>query len=120
VIALTRIEPHALTDEAALAKEETMTKIRDVADIRMQSQLNEEDRRAIRRSKLMALIGVAAVAAAALFPAAEESGPRTAGVVSNVAPASPAASTERPAFAAGSFAPQFTSPASEKVETSSY
>ena len=44
-----------------------MNRIRDVADIRMQSQLNEEDRRAIRHSKLMALIGVAAVAAAALF-----------------------------------------------------
>ena len=48
-----------------------MPTIRDVADIRMQSQLNEEDRRAIRRSKLMALIGVAAVAVAALLPPAD-------------------------------------------------
>jgi len=97
-----------------------MTKIRDVADVRMQSQLREEDRRAIRHSKLMALIGVAAVAAAALLSPTEESVPRTAGVVSKVAPSSPAASTERPAFADGSFAGQSTSPAGERFETISY
>ena len=95
-----------------------MSKIRDVADIRMQSQLNEGDRRAIRRSKLMALIGVAAVAVAALFPPAEESVPHTAG--SNVAPSSPAASTELPAFAGASFAPPLTSPAGAKIETGSH
>jgi hypothetical protein len=86
----------------------------------MQSQLNEEDRRAIRRSKLMALVGVAAVAVAVLLSPAEESVPRIAGVVSNVAPSSAAASTERPAFAGGTFAPQSTSPAGEKFETISY
>ena len=97
-----------------------MNRIRDVADIRVQSQLNEEDRRAIRRSKLMTLIGVAAVAVAALLPPAEESVPRTAGVVSKVAPSSPAASPEPPPFVGGSFAPQLTSPAGAKIETSSY
>jgi len=96
-----------------------MTKIRDVADIRMQSQLSEEDRRAIRRSKWMALIGVAAVAVAALLSQAEESVPRATGVVSNVAPSSPAASTS-PTFSGASFAPQLTSPAGEKFETTSY
>ena len=98
-----------------------MTKIRDVADIRLQSQLDEQDRRAIRRSKLMALVGVAAVAVAALLSPAEESVSRTAGVVSNVAPSSPAASTEPPTLAGGSFAPQLTPPAGAKIEkTSSY
>ena len=97
-----------------------MTKIRDVADIRMQSQLNEEGRRAIRHSKLMALIGVAAVAVAALLSPAEESVPRTAGVASNVPSSSPAASAEPPASSGGSFAPQLVSPAAAKIETSSH
>ena len=97
-----------------------MNRIRDVADIRMQSQLNEEDRRAIGRSKLMTLIGVAAVAVAALLSPAEESVPRTAGGISHVAPSSPAASTEPHPFAGGSFAPQLPSPAGAKIETTSY
>ena len=85
-----------------------MTKIRDVGDVRMDSQLNDEDRRAIRRSKQMTLMAVAAVTVAALLSPADESAPRaTAGsIASNAAPALSAASIEPTASISDSFSTQ--------------
>ena len=68
-----------------------MNTISDVGDVRMESQLSDQDRRAIRRSKQMTLMAVAAVTVAALLPPADERESRaTAHAISS--PAAPVVS----------------------------
>ena len=82
--------------------------LRDVGDVRMDSHLNEEDRRAIRRSKQMTLMAVAAVTVAALLSPADEPAPRAAAGSnsSTAAPALSAASIEPTASISDSFSAQ--------------
>lgn len=107
-----------LAREVATHKEEIMTEIKDVADVRIKASLNDEDRRAIRRSILMALIGVAAVTAAALLSPSKESAPAdVADRTSHPTAVTPAAPTE-PTEPVGTFVPQPATPPGERIETS--
>ena len=86
----------------------SMIEVGDVDVVGAKYFLNGEDRKAIRQSKRMALMAVAAVAVAALLPTADEFVPRAApgGVSSTVAPAGPAASITAADFGSGSGQPQ--------------
>ena len=103
-----------------------MTMIRNVGDVRMDSQLNDEDRRAIRRSKQMTLMAVAAVTVAALLSPADESTRATSGsIASTAAPALSAASIEPTASISDSYSAQpkalpaaFIELAGDRFETS--
>jgi hypothetical protein len=84
-----RVAPTAQANRAQ--DMETTTKIVHVRGVRMELQLTEEDRKAIRRSKQMLLMAVAAVTAAVLLAPADGFEPR-AGTESSSAAAAPASS----------------------------
>ena len=90
------------------ARPANMTKLKDVGDVRAKSQLDDEDRRAIRHSKRMALMAVAAVSIAVLLPSADEFAPRatTADISSTTDHALADASMQPTALVSGSLSAQ--------------
>ena len=96
-----------------------MTTVHNVADIRAKAQLDPEDRRAIKQSIYMTLLGIAAVAVAALCAPAEKTSMATRVDASeSTSVVSPAAAAEPTQPVGSAFHPDFVTPPGEKIETS--
>ena len=96
-----------------------MTTVHNVADIRAKAQLDPEDRRGIKQSIYMALLGIAAVAVAALLvPAERPSTPSQVDASESTSVVSPAAAAEPTQPLGSAFHLDFVTPPGEKIETS--